>query len=74
MAGRKHPKETVRRHVSLYHYMMESQAWKSLGCIPRAVYVDIAKRYYGKNNGRIGYSIRCAVDELHIKRGIDAGP
>src|SRR3954452_4179899 len=61
----------------LFHYMLDSQAWKSLGAIPRAVYLDIAKRYNGSNNGRIGYSIRCAVNELRIgnataKRALDA--
>lgn len=60
----------------LFRYMQESQAWKSLGAIPRAVYLDMAKRYFGTNNGRIGYSIRCAVTELHIgmataKRALD---
>jgi hypothetical protein len=61
----------------LYHYMMDSPAWKSLGPIPRAVYLDLAKRYFGSNNGRIGYSIRCAVAEFEIgnataKRALDA--
>jgi transposase len=65
------------RHVMLFHYMLDSQAWKGLGVIPRAVYLDMAKRYYGTNNGRVGYSIRCAVAELHIgcataKRALNA--
>lgn len=66
-----------QRHVRVCHYMMDSQAWKSLGAIPRAVYLDMAKRYNGTNNGGIGYSMRCAVDELNIglataKRALDA--
>jgi hypothetical protein len=69
-------RDKLPRHVMLFHHMLDSQAWKSLGVIPRAVYLDMAKRYYGTNNGRIGYSIRCAVDELHIgnataKRALD---
>lgn len=69
-------RDKLPRHVMLFHYMLDSQAWKGLGVIPRAVYLDMAKRYYGTNNGRIGYSIRCAVDELHIgcataKRALD---
>jgi DNA-binding transcriptional MocR family regulator len=56
--------------------MQDSQAWKSLGAVPRAVYLDIAKRHFGTNNGRVGYSVRCAVAELHIgnatvKRALD---
>ena len=61
----------------IFHHLMDSQAWKSLGAIPRAVYLDMCKRYHGSNNGRIGYSIRCAVEELGIgnataKPGLDA--
>ena len=74
---RKQSRDKPARYVSMSHYLMKSQAWKSLGCIERAVYLDMASRYYGSNNGRIGYSIRCAVDELHIgtstsKRALDA--
>jgi hypothetical protein len=73
----KHSRDKPQRHVMLYHYLMESQAWKSLGAIPRAVYLDICKRYFGSNNGRIGYSVRCAANELSIglataKRALDA--
>jgi hypothetical protein len=72
-------KDKGPRHVRICHYMMDSQAWKSLGAIERAIYLDMAKRYagVGSNNGRIGYSIRVAATELHIgtstaKRGLDA--
>jgi hypothetical protein len=69
-------RDKLPRHTMLFHYMQDSQAWKSLGAIPRAVYLDIAKRYYGSNNGQVGYSIRCAAAELHIgkataKRALD---
>ena len=71
MAG-KH-KDKGPRHVRLCHYMMDSQAWKSLGAIARAIYPHIAKRYagVGSNNGRIGYSVREAAAEFHI--GMPAG-
>jgi hypothetical protein len=72
----KNSRDKLPQHTMLFRYMQDSQAWKSLGAIPRAVYLDIAKRYFGTNNGRIGYSIRCAVAELHIgiataKRALD---
>lgn len=58
--------------------MMDTPAWKSLGGIERAMYVDMAARYAGpgSNNGKIGYSIRTAAKELHIgtstvKRALD---
>jgi len=67
------------RHVRIHHYVMATAAWQSLGCVERAMYVDIAARYagFGSNNGRIGYSVRDAADALHIgtstaKRALDA--
>jgi hypothetical protein len=66
------------RHVRICHYMMDTPAWKSLGAIERAVYLDIASRYAGQgtNNGKIGYAIRTAAKELDIgtstaKRALD---
>ena len=72
----KNSRDKPQRYVMLYHYLVDSQAWKSLGAIPRAVYLDMARRYQGSNNGRLGYSIRYACDELHIgnataKRALD---
>jgi len=48
--------------------MMATDAWKSLGCIERAMYLDIAARYagYGSNNGKIHYSVREAAARLRI--------
>src|SRR5690349_4258604 len=76
VAGRN--KDKGPRHVRICHYMMDSQAWKSLGAVERAIYLDMAKRYagVGSNNGRIGYSVRTAATELHVgtstaKRGLD---
>lgn len=61
-------KDKGPRHVRICHYMMETLAWKSLGAIPRAIYLDMASRYagHGSNNGKIGYSVRQAADELSI--------
>jgi hypothetical protein len=72
-------KEKGPRHVRICHYMMATAAWKSLGGIERAMYVDMAARYagFGSNNGRIGYSVREGATNLHIgtstaKRALDA--
>jgi hypothetical protein len=66
------------RHVRICHYMMETPAWKSLGAVERAIYLDMASRYAGQgtNNSKIGYSIRTAAKNLHIgtstaKRALD---
>ena len=58
------------RHVRLYHYMLESEAWKSLTANARAIYLEIAARYAGpsSNNGRIPYSVGEAAASLKISR------
>lgn len=54
------------RHVRLYYFMMQTEAWNDLNAIERAVYVDLAFYYNGFNNGRIGYSARTAARNLKI--------
>lgn len=64
--GRSSGKEP--RHVRLYHYMLDSEAWKDLGAIPRALYIEISRRYHGTNNGSISYSVREAASALKISK------
>jgi predicted transcriptional regulator len=54
------------RHVRLYHNLLKTAAWQSLSANARAIYVEIAQRYCGTNNGHIPYSIREAASSLHI--------
>jgi hypothetical protein len=60
------------RHVRLYHWMMEMAAWRSLNGNQRAIYVDMAVRYNGSNNGRIPYSVREAAESLRIGKSTAA--
>lgn len=46
------------RFVRLGHYMLRSPAWKTLSANAKAVYLEIAARYNGRNNGEIGYAVR----------------
>jgi Fic family protein len=62
----------VARHVRIYHWMMDTAAWKSLSGNQRAIYVEMAARYNGWNNGRIPYSIREAAESLHIGKSTAA--
>jgi DNA-binding transcriptional MocR family regulator len=68
VARKSRSRDHTPRHVRIHHYMMETEAWKSLGVTERAMYVDIASRYAGpgSNNGRIHYSVREAAERLHI--------
>jgi hypothetical protein len=54
------------RYVWLRFWLLDSPAWKSLPVGARALYVEIARRYNGSNNGRIPYSIREVERSLHI--------
>jgi len=56
------------QHVRLYHYLLKSDAWLSLKCSERALYLAIAVRFNGHNNGEISLSVREAAKELHIHR------
>jgi hypothetical protein len=56
---------TVERWVELRFWLMDSPAWRSLPGGARALYVELKRRYNGRNNGRISYSIRQAR-ELHL--------
>ena len=44
-----------------------SEAWKSLTPVPRALFVEVAQRWNGFNNGQIGLGIREAGRAIHVK-------
>jgi hypothetical protein len=56
------------RYVMLFHWMLDSAAWKDLDAVARAIYVEVQKRYNGSNNGRIGYSARQAALDLKVSK------
>jgi hypothetical protein len=62
----KHQKKKGPRFVQLFHWMLDSPAWKDLDAVARAIYIEVQKRYNGSNNGRISYSARQAAKELKI--------
>jgi predicted ArsR family transcriptional regulator len=52
----------------LFHWQLDSPAWKDLDPVARAIYVELTRRYNGSNNGRIGYSARQAAQDLKISK------
>jgi hypothetical protein len=62
------PPSLQHRYVKLRHWLLNSQAWNSLSGNARALYVELAQRYNGSNNGRIPYSVREAVRALHVSK------
>jgi hypothetical protein len=59
--------ERTERHVRLTHFLLNSAAYGSLGPAPRALLVEVLKRYTGFNNGSIGLGVREAAAALHVK-------
>ncbi len=55
-------------HVRLYAWLMNSQAWKALTPVARALYLLLKALYKGNNNGRLVLSVRQVADELHISK------
>ncbi|WP_108839299.1 hypothetical protein [Tateyamaria sp. Alg231-49] len=61
-------KKGAGRHVQLPEYLQASEAWASLKPGPRALYVELKRRYNGSNNGRIILSYRDAALAINVSR------
>jgi DNA-binding transcriptional regulator YhcF (GntR family) len=55
-------------YVKLRHAFLRSPAWQSLSALARAIYVDIAARHNGRNNGQIPYSARDGAKALRVAK------
>jgi hypothetical protein len=56
----------LHRWVMLYHWLLNSPAWQSLGLAARCLLIEVWKRHNGLNNGEISFSIREAAGSLKI--------
>jgi DNA-binding transcriptional regulator YhcF (GntR family) len=50
----------------LRHSLLYSEGYQSLPAVAQALYVRMAARYNGRNNGQIPYSARDAKRDLHV--------
>ena len=57
MANRKRLRDHVSRFVAIEHRLMRTEAWRSLSCVARCVYIEIKSRYAGSDNGFIPFSL-----------------
>lgn len=64
----KHNKKGVGRFVQLHEWFQETTAWATLPPGPRALYIELKRRYTGSNNGRIILSHRDAAKLLNVHR------
>lgn len=68
MGRPKRRKASGPRYVALYHWVMETAAWRDLSPVERCAYIEIASRYAGpgSNNGSIPFSVREVADALGV--------
>ena len=60
--------ESTERFVKLTYPLIESQAWKWLRPISKAVYIELKRRYNGLNNGKISLSLSEAAHILKASK------
>src|SRR5262249_20585655 len=56
------------RYVKLRFWLLNSLAWQSLPPAARALYIEMVKRYYGSNNGRIVMGVRQASKLIGVNK------
>lgn len=56
------------KFVQLSHWFMDTPAWRTVAPGPRALYVELRRRFNGVNNGRITLSHREAAEALSVHR------
>ena len=59
------------RFVSLTHDMLKSEAWRLMSPQAKAVYLELCRRFNGRNNGEISYSVREA-EHIGLAKSIAA--
>ena len=75
MANRQSKKgrsNSASRFIMLPWFLMDSDAWLSLTPAERAVYLELARRYNGRNNGFIALSVRDAAERCRINKNTAA--
>lgn len=51
--------------VRLFHELIDSKAWQELSCYARTVYIEIHRKYNGRNNSNLFYTYREAGKLMH---------
>lgn len=61
------------RFVMLQEWLQKSEAWATMKPGPRALYVEIKRRFKGSNNGQVIISHRDAVKALNVAKDTATG-
>lgn len=54
--------------VMLPNYLLDCPAWRALSTQARALYIELRRRYNGRNNGQIAFSVRDGADLCRMNR------
>ncbi|MCB2128480.1 MAG: hypothetical protein KDE03_05235 [Rhodobacteraceae bacterium] len=68
-----HKKGGAGRHVQLSERLQASEAWATLKPGPRALYIELRRRFNGANNGEIFLSQRDAASAINVNRNTITG-
>jgi DNA-binding transcriptional MocR family regulator len=61
-------KRGAGRFVQLSEWLQASPAWATLKPTPRALYIELRRRFSGTNNGEIFLSVRDAAKALNVTK------
>lgn len=65
---KRHKRGGAGRHVQLPEWLQASEAWATMKPSPRALYIELKRRFNGSNNGSIFLSHRDAAMALNVHR------
>jgi hypothetical protein len=72
--GRRHNNagrsEGEARHIRLDYWIMETDAWLALSANAKVLLIVMAKRFNGRNNGRIAFGVRSGAATWAAMRAI----
>jgi hypothetical protein len=61
-------RSTTERFLALPHHVLQSAAWLSLSPVARCVFIELAARYTGGNNGYLALSVRDAAQRVRCSK------
>lgn len=54
------------KFVQLFHWVMDTPAWRDLDTTARSLYLELKRHYSGTNNGSVGLGCRQAAEALGV--------
>lgn len=61
------------RHVQLPEYLQATEAWATMKPGPRALYIELRRRFNGSNNGKLWLSHRDAAKAICVSKNTVGG-